>query len=458
MPQVAVKQLTSGSTGELLVTRGGVVDHEKLKPDSLNGPTAAANQVLFVVDTSTFGTDNAFKWNNTDKTVDLSGGVAFTERADHPGTPAPGKGILWVKSDTPNVIMFTDDAGTDHDLSGGGLQAEGTQYAIPRWTDAGGQTLGASRLTDDGTDLVVGTDPDDPSDANALLKLGSAEPSDFAAAVDTDGMDAYFKGQSGGVSGGANPDGGSFIFEPGAKGASGAGADGRLIVRQPGGVAGSDDLSIYNDGSFGKISSPGGAVISFKNNQSSLYLLATNVFPGNDGNVDFGHVTFNWRTAYVRGLGTGTGQVFSLVKPGQLLGDTNTFLRFADTEPGDFCAATTVSGMDAYFKGQSGGVSGGANPDGGSFVFEPGALGYGGAGADGRFVVRQPGGVAGTDDLRIRHDGTDGEIDTLAGDLFLNPTGSVKFGTHAAIGAETVTGYITVKDAAGNSRKLAVVS
>ncbi len=37
-------------------------------------------------------------------------------------------------------------------------------------------------------------------------------------------------------------------------------------------------------------------------------------------------------------------------------------------------------------------------------------------------------------------------------------TGNVKFGTHSAVGAETVTGYITIKDAAGNSRKLAVVS
>lgn len=37
-------------------------------------------------------------------------------------------------------------------------------------------------------------------------------------------------------------------------------------------------------------------------------------------------------------------------------------------------------------------------------------------------------------------------------------TGIIQFGTHSAIGSETVTGYITVKDAAGNDRKLAVVS
>lgn len=45
-------------------------------------------------------------------------------------------------------------------------------------------------------------------------------------------------------------------------------------------------------------------------------------------------------------------------------------------------------------------------------------------------------------------------------DLALVPkgTGAVRFGTHAAIGAETVTGYITIKDAGGTSRKVAVVS
>ncbi|MCI5075640.1 hypothetical protein [Oricola sp.] len=51
--------------------------------------------------------------------------------------------------------------------------------------------------------------------------------------------------------------------------------------------------------------------------------------------------------------------------------------------------------------------------------------------------------------------GTDTDVD-----LRLRPknAGLLRFGTHAAIGAETVTGYITIKDDAGTSRKLAVVS
>lgn len=45
-------------------------------------------------------------------------------------------------------------------------------------------------------------------------------------------------------------------------------------------------------------------------------------------------------------------------------------------------------------------------------------------------------------------------------DVRLSPKGAgfVQFGTHTAIGAETVTGYITIKDAGGTARKLAVVS
>lgn len=36
--------------------------------------------------------------------------------------------------------------------------------------------------------------------------------------------------------------------------------------------------------------------------------------------------------------------------------------------------------------------------------------------------------------------------------------GTLQFGTHTTLGGESVTGYITVKDHAGNDRKLAVVS
>ena len=49
-----------------------------------------------------------------------NGGVVFlTEQADAE-TDVAGKGQIWVDTATPNKLYFTDDAGTDHDLTSGG--------------------------------------------------------------------------------------------------------------------------------------------------------------------------------------------------------------------------------------------------------------------------------------------------------------------------------------------------
>jgi len=49
-----------------------------------------------------------------------NGGVVFlTEQADAE-TDVAGKGQIWVDTATPNKLMFTDDAGTDFDLTAGG--------------------------------------------------------------------------------------------------------------------------------------------------------------------------------------------------------------------------------------------------------------------------------------------------------------------------------------------------
>ena len=47
--------------------------------------------------------------------VDLNGAstLQFRERATRIATPVTGRGFLWVRSDTPNVLVFTNDAGTD---------------------------------------------------------------------------------------------------------------------------------------------------------------------------------------------------------------------------------------------------------------------------------------------------------------------------------------------------------
>jgi hypothetical protein len=55
----------------------------------------------------------------------------------------------------------------------------------------------------------------------------------------------------------------------------------------------------------------------------------------------------------------------------------------------------------------------------------------------------------------ITSGGTDTDVDLLLGG---QGAGVVKFGTHSNVSTETLTGFITIKDAAGNSRKLGVVS
>lgn len=73
--------------------------------------------------------------------------------------------------------------------------------------------------------------------------------------------------------------------------------------------------------------------------------------------------------------------------------------------------------------------------------------------ASSNFIIAQSS-VAGAPVI-INPGGSDADIDLqLAG----KNSGKVRFGSHSAIGSETVTGYIEIKDQAGNVRKLAVVS
>jgi len=51
--------------------------------------------------------------------LNLTKDLIFAESADHSSVPAAGMGYLWLKSDSPNILYFTDDAGTDHNLLDG---------------------------------------------------------------------------------------------------------------------------------------------------------------------------------------------------------------------------------------------------------------------------------------------------------------------------------------------------
>jgi hypothetical protein len=84
-----------------------------------------------------------------DGSLRIGAGIRFAERADHVETPAATFGELWLRSDTPNVLVFTDDAGTDHELGTGaavtGVPAD-DQIAV--WTGAGAiEGTGFAKIT-----------------------------------------------------------------------------------------------------------------------------------------------------------------------------------------------------------------------------------------------------------------------------------------------------------------------
>lgn len=86
--------------------------------------------------------------------MSLVGALSIEERADHETTTA-GWGQLWVKNSTPNKIYFTDDAGTDFDLTATGTAATpGGSDTQVQFND-GGSFGGSADLTWDGTNLQL---------------------------------------------------------------------------------------------------------------------------------------------------------------------------------------------------------------------------------------------------------------------------------------------------------------
>jgi len=367
----------------------------------------------------------------------------------------------------------------------GAVGGSGTLNYVPKWTPDG-STLGDSVITDDGTDVnvtptgalnvvdsgaaekialypneayfILASDAqlfwiDDPDaavgsvdlilersaasvlgigDDNAVdvLRLGlNGEPADFTHASAA-GQDAFFKGQGAfATSGGA---GGGFVFEPGA--GDGAGADGVFTVRAPGGVAGTDDVDIYHDGTDAQIVARSGT-ISIRGNDFRLRNVADTAYvdlvlrhcqTGTSGTGYLGYSGSDWLGLFSRNWLVNSGQTYSIGRPGQWDGDTGALLRFADSEPADYAHGST-SGASIYVKGQTAFAASGGN--GGSWYFEPGQLDT--TGADGFFSLVQPGGVYGTDELRLGHDGTDGYINAMSGAVSLQAAGTEKFAIDA---------------------------
>lgn len=105
-----------------------------------------------------------------DGTTDLTGDLVINERADHADTPTAGKGQLWVRNDTPNVLVFTDDAGTDTVLGSGSVTEKAIEDIVEGLTPAAPATADEFVFRD-----VSGTDALGCSTAQQIVEQGNSD-------------------------------------------------------------------------------------------------------------------------------------------------------------------------------------------------------------------------------------------------------------------------------------------
>lgn len=145
-----------GRTVEFTAGGGGFTDQRAIR---VQAPTYSATAAETITTASTLSIDNAPS-AGTNMTLtnafavdiqaglsNLADGVEFVERADHVRTPPAGKGSLWVRNDTPNSLIFTDDAGTDYDLT---ATVVDTQNTLDEAYDEGGAGAGRTITVDSG--------------------------------------------------------------------------------------------------------------------------------------------------------------------------------------------------------------------------------------------------------------------------------------------------------------------
>lgn len=184
----------NSSTGELgfdIATIGGVA--------TIGGTLDVTGDSTFTgtasIDDATDATSDAAASLQTDggagivKTIWGGQDIVLDERADHAATSAAGMGIVWIKNDAPNVLMFTDDVATDFEISRPSeLQTEtvttsGTTHdytSIPSWVKK--ITIMLSGVTTSGTDaklIQIG----DAGDIEATEYLGNSCSINTAVAI-----------------------------------------------------------------------------------------------------------------------------------------------------------------------------------------------------------------------------------------------------------------------------------
>ncbi len=177
----------NGSAYKTLADEDDIGANNELSEILANGNTTGANdiiidtsQVVTLTDHTDFGalytnadgdiiSDSNVLINGGTYTIDVSGGVrvdgkltvtglidptglVLDEQSSNPATPTAGHGILWVKDDAPNKLMFTDDAGTEFTVATlADIQGQDTLAEIL----SNGNTTGGTDLEISNGDTVV---------------------------------------------------------------------------------------------------------------------------------------------------------------------------------------------------------------------------------------------------------------------------------------------------------------
>jgi hypothetical protein len=152
----------NGATGQLRLLDGldfrvydsGNTDYIQIT----HSGTGVGFQCINTLDISFSGNSGDFEVNS--EFVVQDGGVTrasiFIDEMAAAGADRAGYGQLWVRSDTPNVLVFTDDAGTDWDLNTTSSGITGTVANDQVVTGTGASTVDSSaNLTFNGSTLAV---------------------------------------------------------------------------------------------------------------------------------------------------------------------------------------------------------------------------------------------------------------------------------------------------------------
>lgn len=324
-------------------------------------------------------------------TVRQAGGVAGTDEIQiyHDGSHGhmeSQSGAMIVGTAANNVVQLTTSSSVK-------LQVESTKIVAYRDLIVDADVAAIAGVSNNapgswespaGSDLRMQAGRGSSGNGGGILQIRSGN----ANGTDIAGSPMIVAGGPGTGAG----DGGDFIVKHAVAGVSGSSVNNTwvdvvkvdsqgLTVLHPGGVAGTDEVQIYHDGTDGYIA-----------NQSGSLRISGDIITDDDSKI---YLAEAWNT-YIDNANQNI-QFYSLGTLGlNVLGTTT---RLPST--GKFCwsSSTANNTVEDTFLARNAAAE----------IYTPG-----------KFIVRQPGGVAGTDEIQIYHDGTNGHIDSQSGDLWLD--------------------------------------